>query len=221
MKHLVLINFKTYEEGTGRKGLKLAEILNRFNSVKFQLAIAPQTVDLNPICQKVKIPVFAQHLDAIGAGPHTGSILPEAIKEAGAIGTLLNHSEKRIKLSEIKTALELCNQLNLTVVVCASSLIWVKRIAKLNPSYIAYEPKKLIGKNISVTEANPKVITKAVKIIQRINPQIKLLCGAGIHSSSDIQRALELGAEGVLIAHTVVKEKNTLRVLNRLFNNNN
>lgn len=217
MKHLILINFKAYPEGTGRRGLKLAQEIARFKSARYLLAVAPQTVDLRMVCQAVKIPVFSQHLDDVSFGPYTGSVLAEGIKEAGAFGTILNHSEKKISLKAIRSSLEICQRLNLTTVVCAPSLRWIKKIVKLNPDYIAYEPKKLIGKNISVTTTNPKVITKAVKIIKKSNPTVKLLCGAGIHSFHDIKAALQLGAEGILISHKIVTTKKPRQILSQLF----
>ncbi len=214
MKNLILINFKTYIGGSGREGLKLAKSIYKFKSSKYQLAISPQTIDLKEISKSVKIPVFSQHLDNITYGSHTGSILPESVKKSGATGTLINHSEKRIELHKIRETIEICKRLKLKTVVCASSLSMVKKIVKFTPDYIAYEPKKLIGKNISVTSVNPKVIVKAVKIVS--SSGTKLLAGAGIHSRRDIKKAIELGASGVLIAHKVVKAKKVRKVLKSL-----
>ena len=58
-------------------------------------------MDFYQLTQEVDIPVMAQHIDPVTAGGHTGSILLECAKEAGAAGTLINHSEKRMKLADI------------------------------------------------------------------------------------------------------------------------
>lgn len=216
MKPLILINFKTYKAGTGKAGWELAKVIAGIRS-KYQLVIAPQLVDLKEICGKVKIPVFAQHIDGIGFGAYTGSVLPEAVKEAGAKGTLMNHSEQRISLKEIRNLVKICRRLKLVTVVCAGSLSMLKRIARFSPDYIAYEPKKLIGGDVSVTEVNPKVISKAVKLVKKNNPKVKVLCGAGIHSRKDVLKALELGMEGVLISHKIVKAKEPGKVLKSMF----
>ena len=222
-KPLILINFKTYELATGKKALQLAKAINKFKSKKYQLAVAPQTIDLKETKKAVKIPVFAQHTDNIRYGSHTGHTLPEAIKQAGAAGTILNHSEKKIKLDKLKETLAICKELKLKTIICTGSLAGVKKLIKLSPDYVAYEPKKLIGKNVSVTQTNPKVIQKAVKLIEKkqnktnTNSKTKLLVGAGIHSKQDVKKAIELGAAGVLLAHKVVKAKNTKRILRLMF----
>lgn len=213
-KALILINFKTYEEGTGRKGLKLAKAILKFKSDKYVLAVAPQLVDLKEVVRENKGLVFAQHIDGVRFGSHTGAVLGEAVKGVGAKGVVLNHSEKRLTLKEIKLGVEMCRDLELVSVVCAGSLSVVKKVVKFEPDYIAYEPKRLIGGNVSVTTVNPKVIKKAVEMAGRA--KTKLLVGAGVHARKDIVMALELGASGVLMAHKVVKAKKVKKVLEKL-----
>ena len=55
-----------------------------------------------------------------------------------------------------------------------------------------------------------------MKAVKRINPGIKVLCGAGITGRRDVERALELGAEGILVASGVVKARNRIKVLKEL-----
>ena len=99
---LIIINFKTYLEATGRRALELAKKCEKVaKELGVNIAVAPQAVDLAKIASEVSIPVLAQHVDPYPPGAHTGSILMEAIKEAGAIGTLVNHSEKRLRIDEI------------------------------------------------------------------------------------------------------------------------
>ena len=71
----------------------------------------------------------------------------------------------------------------------------------------------MIGGNLSVTEANPDIIVKAVDLVAEINPRIKILCGAGIHSKEDLGHALLLGTSGVLIGHAVPKSKDPKKFL--------
>ena len=41
-------------------------------------------------------------------------------------------------------------------------------------------------------------------IIHEINPEIGVLCGAGISTGDDMKAALDLGAEGVLLASGII-----------------
>ena len=41
--------------------------------------------------------------------------------------------------------------------------------------------------------------------IHKINNNIPVLCGAGISTGEDMKAALELGAEGVLLASGIIK----------------
>ena len=82
---LVLVNFKTYAEGTGRKAIALAESAEKVSTATgICFAVAPQPTDLSMVVNSVNIPVFAQHIDPIMPGSHTGHILPDEIPEAVA-----------------------------------------------------------------------------------------------------------------------------------------
>ena len=205
MKPLVLVNFKLYPQATAERALALAEAISEVKTFKYTLAVAPSLPMLREIALKPDLLVFSQHCDPVSLGAHTGKISPEELKSINVFGTILNHSEKKISPKVLKETVLLCQKNHLITVVCASTLKEVENIAKLRPDYLAYEPKSLIGGNISVTEAKPEIISEAVKLVKKISSKTKLLCGAGIHSRRDLQQALDLGAEGVLIAHAVCK----------------
>jgi len=93
-KPILLLNFKTYEQATGAKAVKLAKAAEAAaRGKKATVILAVQMTDIERVVKAVSIPVYAQHMDPITPGSHTGWILPEALKEAGAVGTLINHSE--------------------------------------------------------------------------------------------------------------------------------
>lgn len=204
MKPLVFVNFKTYAEGTGKKGVQLATLLGRIRS-PYSLVVCPQYTDIPLIRKNTTLPIFAQHCDNITVGAHTGSILPQDLKAAGAQGTFLNHSEKPLSLSTIKKTIALCKKNKLQTLVFAKDVQTIKRIVPFHPDYIAYEPPELVGGNVSVTTANPKIIKQAVDMVKKMNPKVIFLVGAGIQSKNDIQTALRLGAQGVVMAHAIVK----------------
>ena len=216
MKPLILVNFKVYPESTGRKGERLAKTLGRVKSKKYEIGLAPSLLDIQEISRKAKGNIFAQHAEGVELGAHTGSIPLKQLKESGVRGIILNHSERRIAFLEIRRTVELSKKEKLITVVCAGSLWQVKRMAKLKPDYIAYEPRKLIGGDISVTKVQPKIIIKAVQAIKKRSYKTSLLCGAGVHNKEDLGQALLLGAEGVLIAHALIKAKNPEKYLKEL-----
>lgn len=207
---IIITNFKTYESATGLEALKLAKIhedVSRKFGVNF--AVCPQVVDIWMIASEIEIPVFAHHFDAVTHGQFTGHILPEALKMAGADGSLLNHAEKRIPLAQIEESIKRARQVGLFTLVCARDIAEAKEIAKFKPDAIAIEPPELIGGDISVSTASPDIIKNAVKEI----PDLPIIVGAGVKTGDDIKIALSLGAKGVLVASGVTKAKDPKKVL--------
>ncbi|MCK4474776.1 triose-phosphate isomerase, partial [Candidatus Bathyarchaeota archaeon] len=150
---------------------------------------------------------FAQHIDPVQPGSHTGHVLAESVKEAGAIGTLINHSERQLKLSDIDRVIKKTRESGLLSVVCANNPSISAAVATLKPDIIAVEPPELIGTGISVSKAKPKVVTDTVRLVREVNPKVTILCGAGITSGEDVAAALRLGTRGVLVASGIVKAK--------------
>lgn len=216
MKPLILLNFKTYPEAVGKKALLLAKKLEKVKSKKYEIIIAPSLPTLEEVAARISLKVYAQHTDLAGLGAFTGKISAQELKKIGVRGTLLNHSERKIPFFLLQKIVADCKKNKLVTIVCASSLSEAKKVAKLKPDYLAYEPPELIGGNVSVTKAKPKIIVKAVELVNKISPKTKVLCGAGVHSREDIQKALKLGTKGMLIGHAVPKAKNPEKFLREL-----
>lgn len=211
---MILINFKCYEAGTGKNALRLARICESVSKkYKRNIAIAPQFTDIYLISREVEIPVFAQRIDFIDPGAYTGHISPLSVKEAGAIGTLLNHSESRMDMELIRRCIGSAKKYDLISICCSRNVDESKSIAQFAPDFIAYEPPELIGTGISVSQTKPEVVTGTVNEVKKINPDIKVLCGAGITNGEDVKKALELGTVGVLLASGFVKAENPENVL--------
>ncbi|MCD7781860.1 MAG: triose-phosphate isomerase [Methanosphaera sp.] len=203
---IIILNYKTYAQSTGANALQLSKYVEQASiETGINMAIAPQAVDLRMIKEAVDIPVYSQHMDSITPGGHTGSILPEAIKECGMAGTLINHSEKRLTLADIDDVVTKARELDLKSVLCTNNVKTSAAVASFNPDYIAIEPPELIGTGIPVSKANPEVVEDSVDQIHKINKDIPVLCGAGISTGEDMKAALELGAEGVLLASGIIK----------------
>ncbi len=210
----VMLNVKTYEQSIGRKGIELAKVCDEVaKETGRSVVICPQTPDLAKVCDEVDIPVYAQHIDPYDPGSHTGSVSAEAIKEVGCEGTLVNHSENRMRLADIEFNISKCKKLGLKTVVCTNNPPTSGAVAAINPDIIAVEPPELIGTGIPVSKSQPEVVTDTVEAVRDINKEIHLLCGAGISKGEDVTSALELGTEGVLLASGVVKSKDPKSVL--------
>jgi len=178
--------------------------------------VAPSAFDLALVAKSVRLPVFAQHLDPAETGKATGWLPPEAALAAGAVGTIVNHSERKVAWEEMRDLIARCRQLGLEVVVCADDVAEAETAARLGPDYLAIEPPELIGGDVSVTTARPEVITRAVERIRATNPKVQVLCGAGVKTGKDVAKALELGTVGVLLASGVVKAKSPEKALRDL-----
>ena len=211
---LLAVNFKTYIEATGKRAIELAKVAEEVSrETGVIIIVAPQFTDIEPVSKTVDIPVFSQHIDSINAGAHTGHVLAEAVKSAGAEGSLLNHSEKRISTSDIAGIVKLCADADLQSLVCADTTQASVEIAGMLPDMLAIEPPELIGTGISISKARPELITYSLKQIRKVNRSVRVLCGAGVTTAEDVSKALELGSEGVLVASGVVKSKDARAVL--------
>jgi len=201
-------------EATGKKAVELAKKAEKASrEIGVQIGVAPQFTDIAAVAEATEIPVFAQHIDPIEPGSYTGHVLAEAIKEAGAVGTVLNHSERQLKLSEIDAAIKLARNSGLVSVVCANNQSISAAVAALNPDVVVVEPPELIGTGIPVSKAKPEIVTSTVELVKMVNPKVLILCGAGISHGEDVAAALKLGTQGVLVASAIVKAKDQYRVL--------
>lgn len=211
---MVIVNFKTYIESTGQKALELAKQAQKVNDeTGILVGVAPQFTDIKTIADAAHIPVFAQHLDPIKPGGYTGHVLVDSVRQAGVAGTLINHSERRLKLSEIDETIRITKEHNLLSIVCANNPTTSAAVAALKPDIIAIEPPELIGTGIPVSKAKPEIVIDTVKLVRQVNPTVTILCGAGISHGEDVAAALKLGAEGVLVASGIVKAKNPYMIM--------
>ena len=207
---LLLINFKTYTEATGKNAVKLAKVCETVaKRYGVSIAVAPNILDLSEVASSVDIPVFSQHIDPIlRDGKHTGHVLAESVKAVGAVGTLLNHSERRLKLEEIEECVKIAKSFGLITVCCSESPERSEQIAKLGPDFIAYEDPVLIGSGVPVSKAKADSVKAFVELLKKVNPKVVPLCGAGISTGEDVEAALKLGTKGVLVASAIVLAKN-------------
>jgi triosephosphate isomerase len=217
VKPFILINLKAYREGVGHRAHKIAtaaQAVARESGIG--IGIACGYVDIHPISQHFTVPAFAQHVDGVEPGAYTGHITAEALKQAGAIGSLINHSERRLTLAQIDAAVRALRGVGMISVVCTNNVPTSAAAATFEPDYVAIEPPELIGSGISVSKANPAIIKNSVEAVHNVNPSVKILTGAGIQSGECVKIAVDLGTNGVLLASSVVKAEDPAAVLRDL-----
>ena len=204
---ILIINLKAYEEVLGLRALDFAIAVKKvLEKHDVTILVAPPAPLLESIAKVA--PTISQHIDPYEPGAYTGSVIAKEVKDLGGIGSLINHSEKRIPHEDIKRCVDLCRKYDLVSIVCAKDNEEVMQVAKYKPDFIAIEPPELIGGDVSVSTARPDVIKKSVDDVREIYSDIGVLCGAGVKSKMDVRKAIYLGAKGVLVASGVVKSKN-------------
>ena len=199
---MLIVNFKNYPQVLGDKDAALAKelelVAREFPRLRVVLAISP--LDIHQVAEAASLPVYSQHVDPAGVGQTTGHIAPESARAAGALGTLVNHSDHPLEPGAMVQTVSQCREVGLVTVVCVSSVEELRGSLETAPDFLAYEPPELIGGEISVTSAQPEIIAEAVSAAG----ETPLLVGAGIHSGEDVRVALSLGAVGVLVSSAIV-----------------
>lgn len=214
---VIVLNVKTYGQAIGKDVIQIAKLMEEVGKeTDVSMAIAVQATDIYRVKNEVSMPVWAEHIDPITPGSHTGWMLPEAVKEAGAVGTLINHSEHRLTLANIDACLTRAEETGLDNIICTNNVATSKAAAALNPQFVAVEPPELIGGDISVTAADPDIVRNSVEAVKAVNDSVKVLCGAGVKNGNDVSKALELGSAGVLLASGIVKANNKKEVIQDL-----
>jgi len=190
----------------GKRILKLAKAADKA-SEKYGVSIifTPQYTDIQMISQETShLYVFAQHMDPIVVGRGLGSVLPEAVKAAGAVGVMLNHAEKPMNVGDLHKAIIRAGEVGLISIVCADSTEEAAAIAEFGPDIIVAEPTALIGTGKTSDE---EYVIRAVAAIRKVNPAIQVLPAAGIRTGADVYRMIKAGAEGTGTTSGIMKAK--------------
>lgn len=177
----------------GEKMLALAKVIDKV-AAKYDLdvIVTPQYTDIKLLADNTeRIHVYAQHMDALEVGRGLGSVLPEAVKAAGAVGVMLNHAEKPVSMETLKKTIERADEVGLATIVCASTVEEVAEVAKMGPNLIVAEPTELIGTG---TTSDMAYVRDTIEAVRKINPEIMVLQGAGISNGKDVYDVIKAGA---------------------------
>ena len=208
---LVVVNFKTYTSAlasTAEKlGMQMADVPTNARMVAVTSAF-----DLSSVSSIAGLEVWSQHLDPVGQGSFTGWLEPETAIARGASGTIINHAEHKVSLDHVRELMAMLPE-GFPICACAADVEEARALAKLGPTFIAVEPPELIGGDISVTTADPSIVSDTVSAVKEVNPNVRVLCGAGVKNGQAVATAISLGAAGVLLASGVTKANDPAAVL--------
>lgn len=202
----LVINYKSYDSGLGGRGL---EIARHAESIAKELGLevivaAPYTM-IPLLSGSLEISVFAQHVDPIRPGRGTGLVSARELASAGAKGSIVNHSERRLDLTGLHNAITYLHEEGLRALACADTPRAALAISYLEPDLIAVEPPELIATGIPVSRARPEVIAESARLLREVGGfNGPILAGAGINSGEDAKRAVQLGMDGVLVSSAVM-----------------
>lgn len=188
----------------GEEMLKLAKVIDK-TALKYDvdIIVTPQYTDIRLLADNTeRILVFAQHMDPLPVGRGLGSVLPEAVKAAGAVGVMLNHAEKPVTDDVLAETIKRADEVGLGTIVCADTIEDVKKIAKMGPNIIVAEPTELIGTG-KTSDSNYVIDT--IKTVNDINPDIMVLQGAGISNGTDVYNTIKLGAQATGSTSGIIK----------------
>lgn len=215
------LNYKTYNTSIGDKAVEIARTVERLSieyNVQGIVAVPLTMIHRVASSTRGEVLVLAQHVDPISPGRGTGYSTVEMIEEAGAKGSILNHSEHPLSLPDLSLAVKKLSEKGLVSLVCADTPQAAQAVAAFSPSIIAVEPPELIGTGISVTRARPEVVTESIGVLRsKAGYPGPILVGAGVSTRDDVAKSLELGAQGVLLASAVMKAPDPVTKLEELY----
>jgi len=193
---MIFLALKTYENATGEKALQLlANVKEISKETKVPIITCAQAVDIYQIKKELDIEVWAQHVDPIDPGKNTGWICPYSIKQAGATGVLINHSEHKIPEETVIATVEKAKKYGLKTLVIGQNPEMVIKYDKLNVDFVAFENEDLIASSISMIDQQEETIKDLVKKLRH-----PLIIGAGINDGEDTKKTVLAGAAGVIMA---------------------
>lgn len=182
----------------GAEAVRLALAADRLaEALDVTVIFDPQAVDIAAVARVARhLHVFAQHIDPVTPGRGAGAVLAEAIREAGAVGTMLNHSERRMTLTDIAGAIRRAREVGLATLVCADSPEEAAAVASLRPDIVLAEPPELIATSRSAATEMQWFVERAAKLVRAVDPDILVMCGAGVQTPDDVARMMALGVDG-------------------------
>jgi triosephosphate isomerase len=191
----------------GAEAVRLAVEADRLaEALGISIVYNPQTVDIPAVAAATsRILVFAQHMDPVAPGRGVGAVLAEALRDAGAVGTLLNHSEKPVTLGAMARTIARAQDVGLFTLVFADSPAEAAALAHLGPDIILAEPPELIATGVSAGNVMAGFVADTVAAVKAVDPEVLVMSGAGVNGPDDVERMIRLGLDGTGSSSGILK----------------
>ncbi len=175
-----------------------------------------QYTDISRIAKETThLKVFAQHMDANSVGRGVGAVLPEALKQAGAAGVLLNHAERPLSLSVLNETIRRADQVGLATLVCAGTVEESAAVAMLRPNIVLAESPALIGGGKRGHD-DALEIERINTAVRAVGERIQVLHGAGISNEEDVYEVIRHGADGTGSTSAIMRAAEPKEMLSRM-----
>lgn len=197
---MIFLSLKTYKEATGDSVIKLlSPVKSILQESGVQIFPVAQPSDIYRIKKELGIEVWAQHMDPIDPGKNMGWLSPYALKNAGATGVVINHSEHKLDKGTARKTLDKAKEYEFKTLLIGHNIEDVVEFDSWEPDYISYERPDMIGGGVSMLTVEKDNVLKLVSELKR-----PLIIGAGVSTGEDIRQAISLGAKGAILASAFV-----------------
>lgn len=161
--------------------------------------------DIRAVAQATKnLYVFAPHMDYAPIGRGLANVLPESIKAAGAVGAMLNHSERPLEVSELCKTVARARELELMTIVCADTIAEAKAVASTGPDMMVVEPVDLIGTGQA---CDLTYVKASIDAVRSVDSEIGVLVGGGVSGGKDVYDIIMAGADATGSSSGIAKAK--------------
>ena len=154
-------------------------------------------------------------MDTLRPGRGMADILPEALKEAGADGVVINHCEKPMSIPQIKETVARARELDMLVFACADTIAEAKALAQFHPDILNPEPSELIG-GTGGGVSDMSFVEASIKEIKEIYPDILVEQAAGITNGQQVYDFIMAGSEGAGAASGIVKAADSIATMEEM-----
>jgi triosephosphate isomerase len=207
----IVINFKKL---TGKQAHDLMVELNEYrNDDRYEIILALQANDAVIASSVSKFKIFIQDIFSSEEECFTRYFRERSRARIKVAGVLLNHPEKKLASPALEESVETANKLNLSTLICATTIDEAIALRQYSPKYIGIEDARLIGRDISFRDCNPEIVTMAKSKIET-----DILIGAGIRTEKDLQHVITTGGSGILVSSLILRSENPLQALVKLLN---
>lgn len=173
-------------------------------------------IELRRVAEHTKhLILLAPYMDTIKPGRGMADILPEALRDAGAEGVVVNHCEKPMSLPQIKATIDRAHGLDMLVFACADTVAEARAIAELHPDIINPEPSELIGGG-SGGVSGMGYVKDCINAIKEIDPSILVEQAAVITNGQQVYDFIMAGSEAAGAASGIMNADDPIAKIDEL-----